>query len=114
MVPWPYEPWLAVSAATNRRYLPGQGETAVIDLSTNTQVGALDRNGLIAVGELRNRIYVQDGSEVYVYDGASNALVREIALDGYPYVTDMICDAPTRRILLAVPYDNEIVVLGDP
>jgi hypothetical protein len=78
------------------------------------QVGTLDRTGLIAVDELRNRIYVQYLSRVYVYDGASNALLREIALDKYRHITDVACDAPTRRIFLAAPNDNEIVVVADP
>jgi DNA-binding beta-propeller fold protein YncE len=110
----PEEPWMAVNPGTNRLYLRGQDETAVVDLNANAQVGALGRAGLIAVDPLRNLIYVQRLSKVHVYDGASNARLREVNLDKYRYVTDLACDSATRRIFLAAPNDNEIVVLADP
>ena len=107
------DPWLAVNAMTNRLYLRGSSRTVAIDLNSNSEIGTLDQAGLIAVDELRNRIYVQRTSKIYVYDGASNARLREIALDKYRYVTDIACDAATRRIFLAAPSDDEIVVVAD-
>jgi len=109
----PYAPWLAINAVTDRLYLRGSSRTIVIDLNSNSEIGTLDQAGPIAVDELRNRIYVHRTSKVYVYDGASNARLREIALDKSPYVTDIACDAATRRIFLAAPNDNEIVVVAD-
>ena len=107
------DPWLAVNAMTNRLYLRGSSRTVVIDLNSNSEIGTLDQAGLIAVDELRNRIYVQRTSRIYVYDGANNARLREITLDTYRYVTDIACDAATRRIFLAAPSSNEIVVVAD-
>jgi hypothetical protein len=109
----PHNPWLAINAVTNRLYLRGSSRTVVIDLNSNSEIGTLDQTGLIAIDELRNHVYVQRTSKLYVYDGASSTRLREIALDKYRYVTDIACDAATRRIFLAAPSDNEIVVVAD-
>ncbi len=109
----PYDPWMAINSATNRLYLRGQNATLVIDLSANQEVGSLDQAGLIAVDEVRNLVYVQRLNRIHVYDGTSNAKVRQITLDKYRYVSDIACDVATRRIFLAAPSDNELVVVAD-
>ena len=108
-----YEPWLAINPLTNRLYLRGRTTTQVIDLNSNTEVGTLSEDGLIAVDTLRNLVYVHISSRIHVYDGASNAKVRQIDLGEYYYVTDIACDEATRRIFLAAPSDDEIVVVQD-
>ena len=109
-----YDPWMAINASTSRLYMRGESQTVVINLNSNTQVGTLDQAGLIAVDSVRNRVYVQRTTKIYVYDGATNAKLHEIVLDKHRYVTDIACDPPTRRLLLAAPNDNEIVVVRDP
>jgi DNA-binding beta-propeller fold protein YncE len=109
----PSEPWMAINPFSNRLYLRGQSTTAVIDLNTNTEVGTLDEDGLIAVDVIRNRVYVQSLSKIHVYNGFTNAKIREIALDKYRYVTDIAVDSPTQRILLAAPNNDELVVVKD-
>jgi C1A family cysteine protease/DNA-binding beta-propeller fold protein YncE len=109
----PYNPWMAVNSTTNRLYLRGQNTTLVVDLNASQEIGSLDQAGLIAVDETHNLVYVQRLSRIYVYDGASNAKLRQITLDAYRYVSDVACDAATRRIFLAAPSDNEIVVVAD-
>ncbi len=109
----PYDPWMAINSATNRLYLRGQNATLVIDLNGNQEVGSLDQVGLIAVDEVRNLVYVQRLSRIYIYDGVSHAGLRQINLDKYRYVTDIAFDVATRRIFLAAPNDNEVVVVAD-
>ena len=109
----PYDPWMAINSNTNRLYLRGQVNTVVIDLTLNTEIGSLNKAGRIAVDEMRNRVYVHSLSKIYVYSGVDNALLREIALGSSPYVTDIACDAATHRVFLAVPNDNQIIVVAD-
>jgi len=106
-------PDVALNPATKRLYVRGGGRTSVIDLTTNREIATLDKAGPLALDRNRNRIYIQNGGKVYVYNGANNTRVREIALGSYVYVTHMICHPATRRIFLAAPYDNQIIVLAD-
>ena len=55
----------------------------------------------------------QRGDQVHVFDGGSNVKLRQLSLDGFPYVTDITCHEATRRVFLAVPSAGEIVVLQD-
>jgi hypothetical protein len=113
MAAWPYKPWVAINAAPNRLYLRGQATTVVLDLSSSTEIGFLDRDGLIAVDEVRNLVYVQRTSTVYVYDGATNARLRQIPLGQSRLISDMACDAATHRLFLAAPDENQVVVVTD-
>ena len=113
MALWPYAPWLAVNSVTNRLYIRGQTQSVVINLATNTEVGSLNRTGLLAVDEGRNRIYVHRDNKVYVFDGATNAELREIDIGAWYEVSDIALDPVNRRVLLAAPDDDLIIVVSD-
>jgi DNA-binding beta-propeller fold protein YncE len=113
MAQWPGAPLLALNSVANRLYLLGESETVVIDLNSNTEVGTLSHRGQLAVDETRNRIYVQENDHLYVYDGVTNASLREVDLGGSYYITDMRYDPGTRRVLMADPYENLIVYVTD-
>lgn len=113
MAQWPYEPWLALNSATNRLYLRGETETVVVSLAGNAEVGTLSRTGLVAVDEGRNRVYVQRGDKVYVFDGDTNAMLREIDIGAWYIVTDIAFDPVNHRVLLAAPDDDLIMVVPD-
>jgi len=108
-----YEPWMVVNPYSNRLYLRGTNTTQVIDLNTNTEIGTLDEDGLIAVDTARNLVYVHTTRTIHVYREADNAKLREIPLGKYRYVTDIACDSETGRVFLAAPNDDEVVVVQD-
>ena len=113
MARWPDDPWLALNPATGRLYLRGETATVVIGLAANVELGTLNRTGLIAIDEGRNRIYVHDGDRVYVFDGVTSTRVRETDLGAWYAVTDIAFDPVNRRVLLAAPDDDLILVVPD-
>jgi C1A family cysteine protease len=113
MAQWPSDPWMAVNSATDRLYVRGQTDTVVVNLTSSTEVGTLNRAGLFAVDEMTNRIYVHKSNRLYVFDGGTNSSLREVDLGDYYYVTDIAFDPVNRRVLLAVPDDDLIVVVSD-